>query len=124
MRAIRTAQVETLLHTQTSSESSKHSTDTTPPGPVDPALSELDLSMGFEQPNFGSYHEDNLPGQQQQQFAGSHSNTSPLQSGSRISMGTPLLDPSPAAGLDDMSWEMIGLGLEEPLPNRDIMEEL
>ena len=34
------------------------------------------------------------------------------------------LDNFGLSGSDDFSWEMIGLGIEEPLPSQDIIDEL
>jgi len=32
--------------------------------------------------------------------------------------------PDIGLGADDFSWEMIGLGLEEPLPSQDIIDDM
>ena len=102
------AQVETLLKTQDPPESTKGSAAEVPPArtplnPNGPFQGVPDLSsLADEMVDVTVPFNDNFGDVQQDQ---------------------PMGDPS--LGItEDFSWEMIGLGLEEPLPNQDVVEEL
>lgn len=53
-------------------------------------------------------------------FVINHNNTSPVPS-----LVPDTLSQNQSLGLDDtVSWEMVGLGLEEPLPTQEAVDEL
>ena len=106
------AQVETLLKSQESPELAKVPSPEAPqnnvanPSNADMPLHDVpDLSMFAD----GMEGVTSLP--LDNSFGGSHQ---PMP---------PLTDPTLGIS-EEFSWEMIGLGLEEPLPNQDVVDDL
>lgn len=100
-------QVETLLKTQDTTDSSKDTSRT------DSTTAYVATTLQQPVPNQNDYL-----------------NTSSRLTGTSQESRTPGFEPTQNVipdtnnGESDFPWEMIGLGLEEPLPPQDVMDEL
>jgi len=99
-------QVETLLKTQDHNEQSRHQPDVSQKQPMDPLLAPNSLNTGGQ----------DIP------------QVIPTSIGSTSQESYTMMDTSGSAEQSNesaqFSWEMIGLGLEEPLPSADVINEL
>ena len=99
-------QVETLLKTQDHNEQSRQQPDVSQNQPMDPLLAPNSLDTGGQ----------DIP------------QVIPTSIGSTSQEGYTMMDTSgsaePSNESAQFSWEMIGLGLEEPLPSADVINEL
>ncbi|KAK5159624.1 hypothetical protein LTR04_004999 [Oleoguttula sp. CCFEE 6159] len=117
---VNAAQVETLLHTQEPSTQSQNGTSSAQVDFFPPATSQAGLAMvpeGLEASVGGGNMDQTLNTQMTPESFGDTSLQGvypALANGN--SMAIPIEEPYP--------WEMIGLGLEESLPNQDVINEL
>ncbi|KAI9794688.1 MAG: hypothetical protein M1833_007404 [Piccolia ochrophora] len=112
----RLAQVETMLKTQDPEDKVPENTHSYPTGEQHPVLSQSAFDTSTDGLDFGISHTDVMPdmfttpGRFDDASDATHLGTMPLGEG---------LD-----GSDPFSWEMIGLGINEPLPTQDVVDEL
>jgi hypothetical protein len=108
-------QVETLLKTQDGADSSRSSTEK-----GQDSIPAISLPQTFTIPN---HLANTPPSAEQDVYTMAHATMGSSSNEQFPFMGT--AGPhSPANATEPFPWEMIGLGLEEPLPTADVIDEL
>jgi hypothetical protein len=99
----------------------------------DRCIEQVENLLGTQAPAEGVQHSANPISNTQKTAAFTEANNVPLTNspGEPLSMsGFPdpslgnLMDDFGMGATDEFSWDMIGLGLEEPLPNQEIIDDM